>query len=305
MATLALYTTVHPGTERFLADWHRSVQGQTDQDFELWIGVDELEVETVERALGGLRRVTWVPAANGDTPAQVRQRALAQIVESCDVVVMVDSDDILHPSRVAAARSAMRTSEVAGCALRVVDEHGRDVGIVMRPPVGTAPDEVLPRHNIYGLSNSAYSCEALRRCLPIPDQVALVDWFLITRAWLLGTALGFDSQVRMDYRQHGANTARIRPPFAASQVIDDTELVRSHFEFVRASQLSGALADRLALLEQAATDAEEFRQRVILDRERLERYVRELNAMPVSPLWWSCVANPSLRHLWATEEGET
>ena len=67
--TLALYTTIYPGVEPFLLDWFHSVQSQTDNDFDLWIGLDALDIVAVEQALGGQPRATWVRAESGDTPA--------------------------------------------------------------------------------------------------------------------------------------------------------------------------------------------------------------------------------------------
>ena len=49
---LALYTTIYPGVEKFLFDWYQSVLHQTDQDFQLWIGLDNLDVDSVKRAIG-------------------------------------------------------------------------------------------------------------------------------------------------------------------------------------------------------------------------------------------------------------
>jgi hypothetical protein len=115
------------GVERFLPAWYASVQRQTDTDFQLWISLDGLEIGAVEETLGTLPPATWVPACAGDTPAQVRQGALARIVEHCDAVVLVDSDDVLHPTRVAAARRGLDDRDVTGCALRLVDEGGRRV----------------------------------------------------------------------------------------------------------------------------------------------------------------------------------
>lgn len=299
MSRLAVYTTLYPGVEGYLADWFRSLLRQTDQDFQLWIGVDQLPLSAIERALGSRPKAHWVAASPGDSPARVRQRALAQLVRRCDAVVLVDSDDILHPSRVRAARDALSASHVAGCALRVVDESGGDLGIVMRPPGGTQGDQVLPRNNIYGLSNSAYDCATLRRCLPIPDDAVLVDWFLVTRAWLIGARLGFDPTVRMHYRQHASNTARVRPPFTQRRVVQDTERVRAHFDIVRSAPPTGSLPERLRQLDDVGADVERFAWQVVADPEVLDRYVHELNNSEIEPLWWSCVAHPSLRHMWA------
>ena len=300
MKSLALYTTIYPGVEAYLNDWYRSVREQTETGFTLWIGLDTLTIEAAIEAMGGDPNAIWVRAVPGDSPAQVRQRALERLVECCDGVVLVDSDDLLHPCRIAAARKSLRTSDFTGCALRLVDQGGTDMGLAFRPPPHAGPGDVLPRNNVFGLSNSACRSDLLRRCLPIPADVALVDWYLATRAWLSGARLAFDDVVRMDYRQHASNMARVRPPFDQQQIKSDCELVRHHFQVVRCTPLQGALADRLASVERVASDVEAFYQQVILQPPRLERYVRALNDLELAPLWWSCVAHPALQHMWET-----
>lgn len=257
-----------------------------------------MTVDAAIDAMGGNPSATWVPAAPGNTPAQIRQRALERMVETCDGIVLVDSDDILHPSRVAFARESLRSCDLTGCALRLVDKSGGDLGSAFKLPPQAAPADVLPRNNVFGLSNSAYRSEALRRCLPIPADVALVDWYLATRAWLLGARLEFDDAIRMDYRQHGKNMARVSPPFGLLQVISDCERVRHHFQVLRATPLGGAMTDRLAMVEGVASDVEDFFQKIVLAPTRLEQYTEALNDLVLAPLWWSSVAHPSLQHMW-------
>jgi len=250
------------------------------------------------QAMGGDPKATWIPAAPGDSPAQVRQRALEKIVAGYDAVILVDSDDILHPSRVASARTALETSDLHGCALRLVDARGHDLGLSFRLPAGTSGEDILPRNNAYGLSNTAYRSHTLSRCLPIPTEAELIDWYLATRAWLFGARLSFDQTVHMDYRQHGANMARVRPPFSPQLVIEDTALVRRHFRIVTASIPEGALTERIDMLKQTAMDIEAFHQSIVLYPDKLAHYVEELNAAKPHLLWWSCVAHPSQRHMW-------
>jgi hypothetical protein len=298
--TLALYTTIYPGVEPYLRDWYRSVLEQTDQDYQLWVGLDTIGVAAVKEVMGADPKATWVSGVPGDTPAQIRQRALVQIVESCDGVVLADSDDMLHASRIAAARAALQTSDLAGCALRLVDQRGRYLGLTFGLPPKARPEDVLPKNNVIGLSNSAFRSDLLRQCLPIPAEVTLVDWFLATKAWLYGARLAFDDVVRMDYRRHGANMARVMPPFDRDQVIQDTNLVREHFEILRASLIGDCMAHRLAGLERVASDVEAFHQHVVLQAKQLGRYVQALNTLQAAPLWWSSVAHPSLSYMWTT-----
>jgi hypothetical protein len=297
--SLALYTTIYPGVEPYLNDWYRSVRRQTDQDFQLWVGLDSLTIEAARGAIDEDVKAIWVAAVPGDSPAEIRQRALAKIVEVSDRVVLVDSDDVLHDSRVASARKALQSSDLTGCALRLVDEQGSDLGLTLGLPPHARPEDVMPRNNVFGLSNSAFRSDLLQRCLPIPSSVTLVDWFLATRAWLYGARLSFDAVVRMDYRQHGANMARVRPPFTLDQVIQDTERVRKHFQFLRAAAVKECMAERLAELDKVAADIEAFHRDVILQPSRLDLYVQALKVVEMPLLWWSCVAHPSLSRMWS------
>ena len=298
MLRIAVYTTIYAGVEAYLPDWYRSVRAQTDRDFELWIGLDGIEASVVEAAIGTHLEAVWVPSEPGNTPARIRQRSLGQIVENFDAVVLVDSDDILHPSRVAAARDTLQTSELAACALQLVDEHRQDLGTTLTLTGRANPDNILPRNNVFGFSNSAYRSELLRRCLPLPAGLALVDWFLATKAWLIGAKLAFDPIVRMEYRQHGANTAPIRFPFDANQVIRDTQKVQQHYCELQASPTEDVLPDRWTQVQEAATDVVLFSEQVISQPKKLENYIRNLNALEPQVVWWWDVAQPALQWMW-------
>jgi hypothetical protein len=134
--------------------------------------------------------------------------------------------------------------------------------------------------------------------LPVPAGAALVDWFLATKAWLLGARLEFDPVVRMNYRQHGANMARVRFPVNPEQVAGDTRLVRRHFQFLLAEDSGQFLTGRLAQLKAAAAVVEIFHERIVQKPSELARYVEALNALNPLPLWWASVAHPALESMW-------
>jgi len=295
---VSICTTIYRGVEAYLPEWYRSVRAQTDQDYQLWIGLDGIKAGAVERMIGAQLEATWILSEPGDTPAQIRQRTMARIVEACDAVILVDSDDILQESRLAAARAALETSELAGCALRLVDQEGQELGLTLGLPPGTSAEDVLPQHNVFGLSNSAYRSDLLRRCLPVPAGVVLVDWFLATQAWLMGARLAFDPVARMDYRQRGANMARVRFPVGQEQVVGDTELVRQHFQHVLAVKSADFLPRRLARVKRVASNVESFRECIVQDPCQLRRYVEALNLLNPAPIWWSSVAHPALESMW-------
>jgi hypothetical protein len=298
---LAVYTTIYPGVQKYLADWYRSLLSQTDLDFELWVGLDTLSSATVEDFLGTEVKANWVAAPAGASPAEIRQLALSRLVERYDGVVLVDSDDVLLPTRVEAARLQLAKSDLAGCALTLIDEQGTDLALTFTLPTQVTVDSVMPRNNVFGFSNSAYRTDLLQCCLPIPAEAVAVDWYLATRAWLLGARLVFDPTPRMSYRQHPCNTARVRPPFGASQIISDTDLVRKHFRLLQSHPVPGCQAERQKTLKKITADVENFYEQIVLRSQRLDSYVQELNALEVAPLWWACVANPALADMWTEQ----
>jgi hypothetical protein len=305
MQRIAVYTTIYPDVKVYLRDWYRSVQAQTDQNFQLWIGLDGIEVDAVEAVIGSELDAVWVRSEPGNTPAGIRQRALERIVQDFDAVVLVDSDDVLHPTRVASSRAALQASELVGCALRLVGQNRQDLGMTFTIPARTVPDNILPRNNVFGFSNSAYRSDLLRRCLPIPEGIALVDWFLATKAWLKGAKLAFDPIVRMEYRQHAANMAPIRFPFDTNQVIRDTKVVQQHYCLLQASPMENVLPDRWAEVQEAATDVRLFSEQVISHPKKLENYIRNLNTLEPQVVWWWDVAQSALRWMWNDYAGGT
>ncbi|NBC17811.1 MAG: hypothetical protein GVY18_10905 [Bacteroidetes bacterium] len=298
---LALYTTAYPGAEAYLPDWHRSVRAQTDAQFDVWIGLDALTPADVAAAVGEPIHAEWVAGAPGDTPTQVRQRALLQIIDRYEAVVLVDCDDVLHPSRIAAARRALRQSDLAGCAQRLVDEQGTPLGAEINLPAGMGSGDVLPQHNVFGFSSSAYRSELLRACLPVPVRTVHLDWLLATRAWVRGARLSFDRTPRMDYRQHAAGTMGNRPPFSIEQVRRDARRARAHFRLVRADSFPGAIHERWRTVERVADSVERFCERVVAHPGKLRIYVRRLNTLDLAPVWWIDVAHPRLSDLWTTQ----
>ena len=300
---LGVYATVYPAVLKYLPEWYRSVQSQTDKDFELWIGLDALNRSDVEDRLGTSVDAHWIQGTENSTPALVRDHALREMTAANLDVVLVDSDDVLDPSRVASAREALRSSDLAACALEIVDEGGQSLGSKFSLDPVVKPAQVLPRNNVFGFSNSAYRCELLERCLPIPKDAILVDWYVATRAWLFGAELSFDHNVRMKYRQYGANTARVRLPFWADQVLSDSLLVRKHFQLVLASGGENHfLPGRWVEFLRVARDIEQFERYINQSPANLNSYLDSLNRVVKQPIWWTSVAYSPLAHMWKQEK---
>lgn len=292
----ALYTTVYPGVERYLPAWYKSVLAQTDWNFNIWIGIDQLDINHVVEAIGADPSANWVLADKGNSPARIREKAIQRMLSQYPAVIFTDSDDVLDPTRVAAARAALHEYDVVGCAMRVINERGEDQGVIFRPPDGVNLETLLLRKNVFGLSNTAYRSEILHKCLPIPDTCTLVDWFLITRAWLSKARLNFDFIPRMLYRQYPLNTARILPPFTLDQVMFATEKVLGHYSLILHS-VPDLQPEQRMRFEAARNYVKEFRLSMESPRV-MHLYVSALNLRVPELVWWAYVACSELEEIW-------
>jgi hypothetical protein len=293
---LALYTTWYPGVEPFLPAWSSSVAEQTDQDFDVWIGLDGFEPDHLAGEAFVPPGASWIPGPRGGTPSQVRQRAITRLADAYDAVVFADSDDWLLPDRVESARKALRSHDVTACALQIVDAQGEDLGFVFGPDRPVDWSGFLPSYNVFGLSNAAYRAEVLRRVPPAPADCVAFDWHLVTHAWCGGASLSFDEMPRMAYRQYGDNVARVVRPFAEADIERATAVVAAHHRAVR--ELAAPEAAFRSGVTAARERVERFRERIVAQPERLARYVAALNEIPPRYVWWWCVAHPELEWMW-------
>jgi len=297
----ALYTTIYPGVERFLGAWATSVAEQDDPNFDLVVGVDSLRPDGLAALLRDRPPITWIPGKPGDTPAQVRQRAFDYIVSEYDAIVCVDSDDVLYRTRVKAAKAMLSSHDVVACSLKLIDEAGTDLGIKLGLEPGSSASTILPRYNVFGLSNTSWNTAALKPCLPVPDECVLVDWYLATGGWFSGARMAFDASCQMAYRQYCGNTARVLRPFTNSQIVTATNLVLSHYDLVF-GKLIPAHAEHRPIFEEARQYVCEFHDVIVADTKLLENYVAALNKLTDEHIWWSCVAHPKLEQLWKNSD---
>jgi len=296
----AVYSTVHEGVLPYAAEWAASVSRQTDMDFDLWLAVDGVSDQRLAEVTPTGIEVHVQRPPNGATPATIRSDAFATLAAEYDCVVLVDADDVLDESRVAAAVSDLETHDVSACALRLIDSAGWDLGRDfgrIQTDGEFDPGKVLPRWNVVGGSNSAYRSSALKACLPLPEELQIVDWYVAMAAWASGARFRLDSTARMQYRQHSDNMAKVVPPFTAGGVRSATQLVLRHYSTVLRC-MTALRGDARAAVASARGDVSLFADNLLGDQRALEDYVQALNKLSPPQMWWTIVANPDLETLW-------
>jgi hypothetical protein len=189
--------------------------------------------------------------------------------------------------------------------MRLVSQDGAPLDEEVLPEKGVSVEAVFPSRNVFGLSNSALKADALRACLPIPREARIVDWYVASSVWLAGGRLAFDSYIGMDYRQHPANMTRIRPPYSATDVVRDTDIVLSHLQGLLDTRSASAVPERLNAVRDYREEVRAFRRRVVADDQTLQWYLDEINALNETWFWWSHVAHPSCRDAWLHDISNT
>ncbi len=290
---IALFTTVYPEGEKYLVDWYNSVKLQDDLDVDIWIGCDRLSVDDATKSMKNNIEATWIIKRDDESGIMLRERAIRLMIPEYFGIVFVDSDDVLEDSRISTARDLLGKYDVYGCAMRIIDEKGKDMGINFTRPKDVDMKTLLFKNNVFGLSNTAYRTSLLANCLPFPKNCELLDWFLVTRALIQGADLYFDDATRMKYRQHSANIARVIPPFSEEQILTATKRVIHHYNLILSCipELQNKERSKINSLKD---HIEEFYNSITTSPGKLNQYIVELNAMPASHIWWSCVAHPAL-----------
>lgn len=293
----AVCSTIYPAMMPYLSPFLQSVVSQADADFDFWLGLDGIDAAELE-SFREKYPVSCISSAN-ETIAGFRSRFLAQICDSYDAVILVDSDDILLPDRVRAAKQALQTYDTYACALRLIDQAGIDLDHCFNYHGPGNWDVELSRMNMFGFSNSAFRSDVLSRCLRIPDNVVLVDWLVISLAVASGAELCFDDTARMLYRQHSSNTAVTLPPFCPEQIVRATTLVEDHYKTL-AALLSQREPDNSSFSDQIVLRQRDIgRFRVFIeDANGLADYVGRINSLQNSFCWWEMIAHPALESLW-------
>lgn len=237
---------------RFLAAAVESALAQTHPRTTV-IVVDDGSTDDSRQVLAGFEeRVSLVLKENGGQASALN--AGLRLCEG-DVILFLDSDDVLHPdaaAAVAAAFAAAPTVSKVQFRMDVIDAAGAATGEIKPPLHLPLPQGDLRRAELaypfdmawLPTSANAFRLELLRTILPIPAAdypVCGADWYLLHLTTLLGEVRSLD-EVHASYRVHGDNNYESAEPQL------DLDHVRETIGFSRSTAASLlALAARLGL----------------------------------------------------------
>jgi len=296
----ALFSTLYPEGMKFFKPWYDSVLRQSSSDFDLWIGCDRISECEISARAGVRPAATMIESKSGESPIKLRERIFREIIkDGYEAIIFVDSDDVLIPTRVEYAIRAMRRFDVYGCGMILIDGSGNRIGREFQAPETWNLSSDLVRNNIFGLSNTAYKTEMLKKSFPFQEDCVLLDWYLATLSWCNQATFYFDKTIQMEYRQYSNNVARCVPPFSHDQILAATRRVLRHYDCVLQSLCTYDRRKKDKIC-QAKIYVAAFYDSITMSADILSAYTTKLNELPVDHIWWSCVAHPVLEEIWRT-----
>src|SRR5690606_13082034 len=119
-----------PAALRFLPAFWQGLRDQLVEGFELYLSLDAVTERDVVDVIGDGFDAILLEVPPGASPAEIRCRALAEITQRHEGVILIDSDDVPLPGRLEAAHAALEHVDVYGCALELIDEAGAPIAAV-------------------------------------------------------------------------------------------------------------------------------------------------------------------------------
>lgn len=160
-----------------------------------------------------------------------------------DIVMILDSDDLLEPNAVKEVLNQWRTGTVmAHFAMTIVDADGNPISTHPDPPESLDEGDVVPillksgRFRSTVTSGMAFSRDVLARCLPVPESLyrESVDGYLLRCVVFFGKVQRIEGRLAR-YRVHGSNVSNVAvdPDGVANSCRKRIAIRRNEFALVR------------------------------------------------------------------------
>jgi len=228
----AVYTTIYPDVIMFLPDFFSSLAKQNDKDFELFCCLDGIEEAEVSQFVSQEIVVNFFIPQEG-SPSSIRQECWKYIIKvGYGIIVMVDADDILRPSRVKNAKLSLEKADIDVCGLQTVDGDLNEMPFKILPNPSEDIKGYIVSENDIGLSNTCFRTDFLDKVLPAPKEIIMLDWFLAMRAVEEGGRISKRSDLDMLYRQYDNNVANFIPPYSSESILLQTGKVISFYKSI-------------------------------------------------------------------------
>jgi len=245
---------------RFIQDAIESALNQTYPNIEV-IVVDDGSTDNSRQIISRYASAGLVKAVLKENGGQASAMNAGFEISRGDLVVFLDSDDVLKPEAIEVAVKPWHpgVSKVQW-RLETVDSEGSSMGL-FSPPLNAHllngnVKQIAKRWLYFGAtpqSGNMYSRNFLEVAMPLPEEEWRVcaDYPLFTAAIFYGEIISLPDVLGL-YRFHGGNITRIKPE-RISVILDRNDKLRSYLHerfgrFVKGMVSSGLYEKRLRLV---------------------------------------------------------
>ena len=204
MTNTVFVTFVYPGSETRLPNMFRSLNEQSDYDFDILIFNDGLQNinKICEQYLIKHAEIETVTG----TISKIRALGLRQLKSrGYENVIFGDADDSFARNRVEVSKNLLQSYDLV---VNEIDVHSMSLGQVLpryfqkRIPANTRFDfEAIRECNFIGFTNSSVRASKIP-IIDFPDHITALDWALFSTLLLQGSTAFFTSETTTSYFIH-------------------------------------------------------------------------------------------------------
>ena len=204
MTNTVFVTFVYPESETRLPNMFRSLNEQSDHDFDIVIFNDGIQnIDKICKQY--LIKPAKIEPVTG-TISKIRALGLLQLKNlGYENVIFGDADDSFARNRVEVSKNLLQFYDLV---VNEIDVHNTSFGQVLpkyfqkRIPVNTRFDfEVIRECNFIGFTNSSVRASKIP-IIDFPDHITAVDWALFSTLLLQGATAFFTSETTTSYFIH-------------------------------------------------------------------------------------------------------
>ena len=282
-------TTIFPASQSFLHDFFRSLQSQTEADFDVLVINDGvIGFDEYKRQYADLNIIEEISTAS---PAKNREYGINTAVElGYKCLILGDSDDFFSNNRVAESIEGLKDNDIVVNELTIFSLQNRIDNFFFKHinSISTAQDNIL-NGNIFGFSNIAVRTSMIKGDLKFDDSLIAVDWFFITLL-LLGQKpqIKFLGNVQTYYRQHGNNTIGMSLLLTNDKLDLGLKVKSIHYSLLIEHCRRNNLEDYSVLFENKLQELQKLKEQ-LLDISFKEKYINVINNSfsDIFSGWWS------------------
>lgn len=283
-----LCTVVYPQAEKHLVEFLTSISNQDLKDFDFIIFNDGCE--KLDNYLSYLTIDYIVISRNiKQTPALIRQDAIRYATQNqYDNFIFADSDDICLNNKVSVIVKALNFAGVVFHDMKLINNNSTIIKNSYYQEI-MKMDKIsyldLFEQNYVGLSNMGVKVKYLKYCLPIPEKIIAVDWWIAFNILYYIDFASFIEEPLTLYRQHNQNLTGFNTAIDKICLIKALEVKKIHYYYLlkKFESLDQSISKTLHKKYNEILNFENF---IKTKRENFESALSVINNYKSAYAWW-------------------